>query len=167
MATPTSLTDTAHMRKFEALIIQMPPDVREKFIEDYLDWMLEMAWSMGTAPQKEKNAKLKELIEIFILGKKEPDQKLLEQIQEASTIMFYLIGDVGDEPPIVRLDRAQRRRVKLLNVWRAFLRLEPLPLPTLPGLEPAAAELPGLDAEASEVIESAEAEAIEEDESKG
>lgn len=167
MATPTSLTDTAHMRKFEALIIQMPPEVREKFIEDYLDWMLEMAWSLGTASEKEKNAKMKELIEIFVLGKKEPDQKLLEQIQEASTILFYLIGDVGDELPIVRLDRAQRRRVKLLNVWRAFMGLEALPLPTLPGQEPATVETPGLDAEASEVIDSSEDETIEEDESKG
>ena len=166
MATPTSLTDTAHMRQFETRIISMQPEVKERFIDDYLDWLYELAWSLGTAPEKEKNAKMKELIEIFVLGKKEPDQKLLEQIQEASTILFYLIGDVGDELPIVRLDRAQKRRVKLLNVWRAFMGLEALPLPTLPGLEPATVETPGLDAEASEVIDSSEAETIEEDESK-
>lgn len=168
MAAQTGLADTSHMQKFETMIIQMPPKVRAKFIDDYLDWLWEKAWSLGTAPEKEKSARLMKIVDIFILGKKEADQGLLEEIQEAATILVYVIGDVGDEPPIVRLDRAQKRRVKLLNVWRAFLGVEPMPLPTIPELEPVvlepsepeveAPEAPRLEDYTEEVIENPEAE---------
>ena len=140
MAAPTSLADTSHMQKFETMIVEMSPEVRAKYIDDYLDWLWEKAWNLGTAPEKEKNARLKKLVDIFILGKKEADQKLQEEIQEAATILVYVIGDVGSEPSIVRLDRAQKRRVKLLNVWRAFMGVEPMPLPRTPVLEPVAPE---------------------------
>lgn len=138
MAAPTGQADTSHLRVFEDMIIKMSPKVRAKFIDDYLDWMHEKAWNLGTAPDKEKTARLTKLVDIFILGKKEPDQRLLEEIQEAATILVYVIGDVGDEPSLVRLDRAQKRRVKLLNVWRAFMGVEPMPLPKIPALEPVA-----------------------------
>lgn len=128
------------MHKFEDMIIKMSPEVRAKFIDDYLVWLWEKAWNLGTAPDKEKTARLKNLVDIFILGTKEADQGLLEEIQEAATILVYLIGDAGVEAPLFRLDRAQRRRVKLLNVWRAFLGVEPMPPPKTPALGPAAPE---------------------------
>ncbi len=147
MAASTSLTDTSHMRQFETMIISMPPEVRAKYIDDYLDWLWEKAWNLGTAPEKERSARLMNLVDIFVLGKKEADKSLLEEIQEAATILVYIIGDVGEESPLVRLDRAQKRRVKLLNLWRAFLGVEPLALPTIPvleseGLEPSEPEVP-------------------------
>lgn len=163
MATPTSLTDTDHMRQFETRIISMPPEVKERFIDDYLDWLYELAWSLGTAPEKEKNETLKDVVDVFILGKRKPDKELLEKIQEATTILFYIIGDVSADAPIVRLDRAQRRRVKLLNLWRAFMGLEALPAPTIPGFEPGAVEIPELEEEATEILEGTEAEAEVED----
>lgn len=175
MAAPTGLADTSHMHQFEDLIIKMPPEVRAKFIDDYLDWLWEKAWNLGTAPDKEKTARLKNLVDIFILGKKEADQRLLEEIQEASTILVYLIGDAGAEAPLFRLDRAQKRRVKLLNVWRAFLGVEPMPPPKTPALGPVAPEPvkaaasvsggPKLEDYAAEKIENQEIE--DEDEDKG
>ena len=150
MAAQTGLADTSHMRKFETMIIQMPPKVRAKYIDDYLDWLWEKAWNLGTAPEEERSARLMKLVDIFVLGKKEADQKLREEIQEAATILVYVIGDVGEEPSIVRLDRAQKRRVKLLNLWRAFLGVEPMALPTIPVLESVAPEPSENDASVSE-----------------
>lgn len=177
MAASTGLADTSHMRKFENMIISMPPEVRAKYIDDYLDWLWEKAWNLGTAPEKERSARLMSLVDIFVLGKKEADQRLREEIQEAATILVYIIGDVGVEPPLVRLDRAQKRRVKLLNVWRAFLGVEPMALPTIPVLESVAPEpsepeaavsdAPKLEDYTAENIENPEAEDKVEDKSPG
>lgn len=129
MAAPTGLISPEYVRQLEGKLIRMDQSTKDKYLESYLDWLLEQAVNAVKTPIKARNQKMMELVDIFVTGKKPLSQDMKDRLHEGLTLLFHCIGDISFDPPLRRIHRAEVRKVKLYNIFTTLMGLPPVEPP--------------------------------------